>query len=78
MLPIRPTYIRTIRIYFEGVERFGVRSNDSPTVPNAEKHSKIIRYIPNFPSMVYIPKAPIKMIKIESVIIAKALFTEYS
>jgi hypothetical protein len=65
-------------MYFEGSESFGVRSSDNPTVPNAEKHSKMILSIPYFPSKAKIPKEPRTIVKIDIVIIANALLTEYS
>jgi hypothetical protein len=76
--PIRPRYIRKIRISLDPSESKGVRFRDSPTVPNAEKHSKTILSKPYSPSIKKMAKTPDKIIKTESIIIANALLTEYS
>jgi len=71
-------YINMIKMYLDGSDSLGVRSSDKPTVPKAEKHSKMILSIPRCPSKINTAKAPITMVNIDSMIIANALFTEYS
>ncbi len=77
-MPIRPKNINAISIHLDPVESRGVRLSDSPTVPNAEKHSKTIRLNANWPSINEIANEPRLMINKDMITMAKALLTEYS
>ena len=76
--PILPRYISQIRISFDPSESKGVRLRESPTVPKAEKHSKTIFRRPKSPSIKKIANIPIRIITTDNMMIANALFTEYS
>jgi hypothetical protein len=78
IIPILPININEISIHFEPAESSGVRFIESPTVPNAEKHSKTIRRSPSDPSIRKIAKEPSPIRVKDTTIIEKALFTEYS
>ena len=78
IIPILPININEISIHFEPAESSGVRFIESPTVPNAEKHSKTILKSPSDPSNRKIAKEPRPMRVKDITIIENALFTEYS
>jgi hypothetical protein len=78
IIPILPININEISIHFEPAESRGVRFIESPTVPNAEKHSKTILRSPSDPSIMKIANEPKPMRVKDITIIEKALLTEYS
>ena len=78
IIPILPININEISIHFEPAESRGVRFIESPTVPNAEKHSKTILRSPSEPSIRKIAKEPRPISVKDTTIIENALLTEYS
>ena len=78
IIPILPININEISIHFEPAESSGVRFIESPTVPNAEKHSKTILRSPSDPSIRKIAKEPRPITVKDIKIIEKALLTVYS
>lgn len=78
IIPILPKNINETSIHFEPAESSGVRFIESPTVLNAEKHSKTILKSPSDPSIRKIAKEPKPMRVKDITIIEKALLTENS